>query len=497
MRHSILRRLGAAATFFAGVAALSSPALALDCAQLAAPVYQSVNPVTQTNLLSPWASEIATARERAGFTDVRGEVFRAAAAPGADLAPVHRLYKSGTSEFVWIASPAEIAGAVANYGYVDQGVNFYAATGPAACAQPVYRLLKAGAHRQVASETERDALVAAGWRYEQVSFYAARTAAPPADTRFSVAIIPDTQNEVQQKLTPTSTRRLNDWRLQFRNQWLVDNRAALKLAFVGHTGDLVSFGENEVAESPEFEQHQYKIAASGMEVLWNAGLPFAIAQGNHDTRAVCWGGSACPGRITHDDLRLAPLFNQYFGNRFSRLVDRMKPGELQNHYSVFQAGGRDWLVLVVEFMPRQEAVNWAQGVIAAHPKHNVIVLTHAFIDGGGNLIGGNDGYGDKSPAWLWDSVLKVYPNVKFVFSGHTGTQARRTLTGTSQNRVEAFNQTFHDGTYAPVRIVEIDTATDSGRSYVVKPAMVGATTSMIAQPAREYEVTFDGMAFVR
>lgn len=494
--HITFRTAGLAALMAAGLA--SAPAHALDCAQLTTPILQAVNPTSQANLLSRWAAEIESARTRYGFTDVRGEVFRAASGAGEGLVAVNRLYKPGSNDFVWISNPVEIGKAVATYGYVDQGVNFHAAAGPAACAQPVYRLLKGSMHRHASSEAERDALVAAGWRYETISFYAARAVAPPVETKFSIAMIPDTQQEVQQLFPGSISRRLNDWRLRMRNEWLVTQREPLKLAFVGHTGDLVNWGENEVPESPSFEQHQYKIAATGMDVLWNAGIPFGIAAGNHDTRAVCAGGSACPGQSAHTNVRLSPLFNQYFGTRFARLAGRMTPGELQNHYSLFDAGGLKWLALVVEFMPRQEAINWAQSVIAAHPQHNVIVLTHAFTDGGGNIIGGNDGYGDKSPAWLWDSLLKAYPNVKFVFSGHTGTQARRTLTGTQQNRVEAFNQTFHDNNAAPVRIVEIDTASNSGRSYVVRPAQYqNGGTVMINQPTREYEVTFDGMAFVR
>ncbi|MFT3666983.1 metallophosphoesterase [Piscinibacter sp.] len=493
--------LPALAALALALGAAAPAAHALDCAQLATPIYQAVNPNSQANLLTRWSNEVDSARAKYGFADVRGEVFKAATAPGDGLLAVHRLYRPGSNDFVWITNPAEIASAVARYGYVDQGANFYAAAAPAACAQPVFRLLKGAMHRHATTEAERDALVAAGWRYEMVSFYAARrTSTPPpvASTKFSIAMIPDTQNEVQLLYPGSSGRRLNDWRIQMRNQWLVTQREPLKLAFVGHTGDLVNWGETEVPEAPQYTEHQYKVASAGMDVLGAAGIPYGIALGNHDTRAVCAGGSACPGQSAHANVRLSPLFNRYFDGKFTALAGRMTEGELQNHYSVFEAGGLKWLALVVEFMPRQEAVNWAREVIAAYPRHNVIVMTHAFLDGGGNVIGGNDGYGDKSPAYLWDTALKMYSNVKFVFSGHTGVQARRTLTGTNQNRVEAFNQTFHDNTTAPVRIVEIDTAAGGGRSYVVRPARYQSSgTVMVEQPAREYEAAFDGMSFVR
>ncbi len=494
--RSLGRAVAAAAALWVG--ALSA-AHALDCATLDNPVYQAVNPISQANLLTRSATEIESARTRHGFTELRGEVFRVAGAPGDGLVPVHRLYQPASNDFAWVASPGEIANAVARYGYIDQGVNFYAAAQPGACTRPVFRLLKGAMHRHASTDAERDALVAAGWRYETVSFHAVPAGSPPpAGSRFAIAMIPDTQHEVQVLYPGTARRPLGDWRLRTRNEWLVKNREPLRLAFVGHTGDLVNWGENEVPEAPEYAEHQYKVAADALGVLWNAGIPFAVAAGNHDTQAVCAGGGACPGQDTRARVREAPLFNRYLGQRFARLAGRMTEGELQNHYSLFEAGGLQWLALVVEFMPRQEAINWAQSVIAAHPRHNVIVMTHAFLDDGGNVIRGNDGYGDKSPAWLWDSMLKAYPNVKFVFSGHTGVQARRTLVGTQQNRVEAFNQTFHDGRAAPVRIVEIDTAPDSGRSYVLRPARYeNGVTRMVDQPAREYEVSFEGMGFVR
>lgn len=51
---------------------------------------------------------------------------------------------------------------------------------------------------------------------------------------------------------------------------------------------------------------------------------------------------------------------------------------------------------------------------------------------------------------------------------------------------------------APVRIVEIDAATHSGVSYVVRAARyTTARTVMVDAPPREYEVTSDGMGFVR
>jgi hypothetical protein len=43
------------------------------------------------------------------------------------------------------------------------------------------------------------------------------------------------------------------------------------------------------------------------------------------------------------------------------------------------AGGRDFLVLVLEFGPRRDVVRWANEVVAKHPRHEAILVTHAYM----------------------------------------------------------------------------------------------------------------------
>ena len=52
---------------------------------------------------------------------------------------------------------------------------------------------------------------------------------------------------------------------------------------------------------------------------------------------------------------------------------------MENSFHKFSAGGRDFLVLGLEFGPRKDVVRWANEVVAIHPKHEAILITHAFI----------------------------------------------------------------------------------------------------------------------
>lgn len=442
-----------------------------NCAAMTSLIYHRVKPSNQTNLLTPWPDVAQNAGIHDGFTEDRGTPIKASKKFAKGLVGVHRLYQSATGDYVWITSRREVIAAVANYGYVDQGADFYASTQAGECTTPVYRYRKGNKHRQAFSQAERDALVSDGWAYETISFHAVPAAAPPVDTTFSIAVLPDTQNEVF--AGARAERHVG------RAQWLADHKASLDLRFVLHSGDITNWGERD--------EPQYQIAASGVVPLEQAGIPFAYTPGNHDTRAVCAGGSACPGESARDNVRLLPLFSQYFNNRFA-VSGRREAGKIDNYYSLFEAGGVRWLVLSLELWPRTEVVDWAKTVVQQHPSHNVIVVTHMYLDDGGNISTSNGGYGANSPAYLFDNLIKQYANVRFVFSGHTGQAASRIDTGVHGNRIASFLQSFHSSTN-PVRVVEIDTAANNAITWIYAPA----TNTEYPQ----YDRAVTGLDFVR
>ena len=56
-------------------------------------------------------------------------------------------------------------------------------------------------------------------------------------------------------------------------QWIADNRAALDIRFVFHTGDVVGSWSSE---------DQWRQARESMGILSNASIPFLTVCGNHD-----------------------------------------------------------------------------------------------------------------------------------------------------------------------------------------------------------------------
>ena len=260
-----------------------------------------------------------------------------------------------------------------------------------------------------------------------------------AQEKFTLAVIPDSQQEV---LKP------DDDRLANRLQWLAAHRQELNLAMVLHVGDLHNW------DTPD--HIQYERSSAAFKILDNAAIPYAMAVGNHDTAATKEGGSAAPGK-TNTNQRNTTTYNTYFPATRLKVVGHCYPDDkVENAWHAFRTGSLDWLVVNLELWARPEAIDWARRVIDAHPHHNVILLTHAFLNSKSEIQPDNGGYGDKSPRYIFDTLLKPCANVRLVFSGHVGTHGYRADKGEHGNTIYEFLQCYHDAATNPVRLVEID-----------------------------------------
>lgn len=175
----------------------------------------------------------------------------------------------------------------------------------------------------------------------------------PANGSFTVVVLPDTQHysEKYPKTFLTQTT------------WIAENHKARNIAAVLHLGDVTN--KNTPAE--------WKNAGAAMQVLDEAKVPYVVCPGNHDYSA----GGACKDRTcgltdTFPVKRYKDL--PTFGGTYDQEPERM-----ENSYHLFAAGGREFLVLALEFGPRADVVRWANEVVKKHPKRETILITHAFI----------------------------------------------------------------------------------------------------------------------
>jgi hypothetical protein len=237
----------------------------------------------------------------------------------------------------------------------------------------------------------------------------------PIITKFSIVLLPDTQNY------STYYPAIYD----SQTQWIVDSKDELNIAFVLHEGDVTNYNT----------AYEWDNADDAMSIL-DGNVPYVIAVGNHDTGC---GGSS--------NTRDNSLFNQYFpASRFDNLVGTFEPNHMENSYHYFTAGGIDWLILALEFGPRNEALDWANTVVTSHPNRRVMVVTHNYMYSDDTRVGTGDFWNPhyyglcievsdpnevcNDGEEMWTNFVKLHENISFVYSGHILNDGVGTLVST-------------------------------------------------------------------
>jgi len=218
---------------------------------------------------------------------------------------------------------------------------------------------------------------------------------------FTIVILPDTQKYSLSypKIFTCQTT------------WIAEHKDELKLAFVLHEGDITH--TRTIAE--------WENASASMSVLDSAHVPYAIIMGNHD--------------LMSETPRNASLFNTYFPvsryASFPTFGGVYESNHMENSWHTFTAGGIDWLVLAFEFGPRDAVLKWADGIIANHPHHRIIMVTHAYMYDDDTRLGDGDSWNPNTYVYckdydctcndgeeLWTHFVKRHKAMTFVFSGH-------------------------------------------------------------------------------
>jgi hypothetical protein len=159
----------------------------------------------------------------------------------------------------------------------------------------------------------------------------------------------------------------------------------------------------------------------------NGKVPYVLAVGNHDM------GSG-PGKFA--DVRNTTLFNTFFPVKAMAALPAFggvfEADKLDNAYYLLETGKHKWLVLSLEFGPRNAVLDWANQLVAQHPQRTVILNTHAYLYSDSTRQHARDywraqayGVGQDTGAaavndgeQIWEKLVRKHPNIRFVFSGH-------------------------------------------------------------------------------
>jgi DNA repair exonuclease SbcCD nuclease subunit len=167
---------------------------------------------------------------------------------------------------------------------------------------------------------------------------------------WSIVVLPDTQYYARSY--PES--------FAAQTAWIRDQADALDLQFVLHAGDVTD--DNSAA--------QWQVARDAFDAI-EGDVPYVLAPGNHDLGDR--GSTRTRDTLLHDYFPpSAAMAQRGVGGLFD-------PARLDNSWHLFETPDGPWLVLALEFGPREQVVAWADGVLAAHPDVPTILLTHAYL----------------------------------------------------------------------------------------------------------------------
>ncbi|QDU89078.1 Calcineurin-like phosphoesterase [Pirellulimonas nuda] len=283
-----------------------------------------------------------------------------------------------------------------------------------------------------------------------------------SDGSWTLAVLPDTQ--VYAESYPQH--------FDAQTNWIVDNQDSRNIRFVLHEGDVTN--RNTAV--------QWDNAKRSLSIL-DGQVPYAVAPGNHDYGP---GGNAAD-RDSH--------FNKpgYFGPESPYATQPnvggfFQPGKTDNSFHTFEAGGKDWLVLALEFGPRDTVIDWANQVVSQHPDHLVMLLTHAYMyfdetiydwDAKGPAQSWNPhAYGVASQPGetvndgqdLWEKLVSKHKNFRITFNGHVlgdgaGYQSSKGDHGNVVHQMLANYQFKSQGGMGDMRLLEFR---DDGETVVVR-----------------------------
>jgi hypothetical protein len=236
---------------------------------------------------------------------------------------------------------------------------------------------------------------------------------------FALVAVPDTQTlaRYHPELITTIT------------QWIKENKVEENIQYVLALGDIVDDGGSV---------KQWENAKSSYALLEGV-LPVSHVLGNHEY-----------DNLT--DLRSTRNFNTYFPypDDMPTLGGVYEDGIADNSFHRFTVDGINYMILALEFFPRDAVLEWACQVVEQYPEDNVIVTTHAFLDGDGAYLTRAHGAGKflflgtdfNSAQEMWDKLLGQYENIFLVLCGHARSSncdvLRKTRIGKHGNTVYQF-----------------------------------------------------------
>lgn len=209
--------------------------------------------------------------------------------------------------------------------------------------------------------------------------------APLEEYAYSFAVVGDTQ--ILAESYPEKYTALYDW--------ILGNVESKKIKFVLGLGDITN--SSTAAEWELAKQNIHRM---------DGVVPYSLVRGNHDTESTM--------------MKYFPIADY-----------KEKLGGVYNSKNIFNSwqelivGEIKYLIFTLDYGAQDAVLNWASEIIAAHPEHNVIITTHAYLfrdgttlDAGDVVPPSNKGAQYNNGDHIWDKLIKKHENIVLVLSGH-------------------------------------------------------------------------------
>ena len=235
-----------------------------------------------------------------------------------------------------------------------------------------------------------------------------------SDTHSSTLILlPDIQNYARFER--------NQGILELMTAWISENINTLNIKALLCTGDLVEQNNMPIPgwiRENQSSSQQWKSASKAFERL-DGKIPYILCTGNHD-----YGYRSAENRMSY--------FSEYFPTdrnvcwRESLVsITNNAQGYPTLENAAYELNISKWgklLIIVLEFAPRNEVLQWAKELAAneKYKKHKCILLTHSYLNHEGKRIA-KEGYKIPEPNWgedIWKKLVFPSSNIRFVISGH-------------------------------------------------------------------------------
>jgi hypothetical protein len=266
---------------------------------------------------------------------------------------------------------------------------------------------------------------AAGLTVPLITGAEAEAASRSIDTdspRFAIAVLPDTQY-----LFDADSADPAPLRETFR--YLLQQRSDTNIVFMTHLGDITEHGT---------EQELLLAGKTFREI--DGRVAYSVLAGNHDIP----GGTDQRGRT--------PYLNVFGPDRFSGMPTFLEATvDGYNSAHLLRAGGRQWLILALDWRISDPGLTWTQKIIDQHPHIPVIVTTHdlAYADDAGQATLSSNG------KRLWDKLINDNDQIFLTLNGHYWPPGRAVLRNNQGHDVHMHITNYQDRYYGGAGMIRL------------------------------------------